>query len=437
MYRVCAAALGCTLMAGSAAAADNNPPNLEAARQLLSTGESAQALAQLEPELLQFAGHPDYDYLIGQAWLAQGQTGQALFAFERVVMVDPSHSEARLKAAQILLDRGDAGHAQELLQPLVRATLDATRRQELARLLQVQAAAVAHDEITFSGYIALGLGWDDNVTSGPDASALVIPNFGLTPTDLGSAARDSDLMGSVETGVTLQKTLAETTSLTSSGGLSQGFNRGRKDMTEGMVYLDLGLQHRRDNEIFGAMVMAQEYLMGESVYRHSQSARLSWRHQMERTSALTGYVQHLKFDFPENAIDNASRTVSGLMQDGATGERRWRYGFYAGKEVSQDDIRPHFSYRLWGVHLGGTLPVNDKLSWSIAAAYEERRHLATDALYFVTRLDTTHSLGIAADYQLSPHWHLSPRVTYTRNVSNLALYDYTRNTFALQLRWEY
>nr|WP_319564066.1 surface lipoprotein assembly modifier [uncultured Rhodoferax sp.] len=421
------------------AMAQEDAPSLVSARQWLLRGLPAQALAELEPGLMRYAGTPDYDYLLGLAWQGSGDTGQALFAFERVVMADASHVEARLKAASILLERGDERHAAELLQPLATLPLTSDQQQVLERLRRDVAQAEGGRGLSLSGYLALGVGGSDNVTSGPDSPQLLIPLLGNTPTALGTAARDQDQMATVEAGLTLRKELDASTWVVANGNLSQNFNRSRKDVKEGVVYLDLGLQKRMGKDHWGATLLAQNDLVSDAVYRSSLGARLNWVHPWSEDSRVSGYLQHLRFDFPDHAIDNAARMTVGLSHDGATsrGARHWQYGLYAGKEVSKDDIRPHFSFRLWGVHLGGSVPVNDQLVLSLGLAYEEQRHLATDALYLVVRRDSNRSLGLAADYKLGERWHLIPRYTITRNMSNTALYDYTRNTFSLQLRWDF
>ena len=438
-YREIFVAVGLWGLMG-AAKAQGDAPSLESARQLLDRGMAAQALAELEPGLMRYAGTPEYDYLLGLAWQGSGDSGQALFAFERVVMADTGHVEARLKAASILFERGDARYAEELLQPLATLPLTAVQKQALEHLRMDVAQASGGSGLQVSGYVALGVGGSDNVTSGPDQTTLWIPALGSTPTALGSAARDQDQMATVEAGLTLRKALDGRTWLSANGNFSHNFNRSRKDVKESMAYLDLGLQKLVGAGHFGATLIAQNDLVSDTVYRRSLGGRLNWVQPWSEHSRVSGYVQHLTFDFPDHVIDNASRRIVGVSHEGTVAgraEHLWQYGLYAGKEVAQDVTKPHFSFRLWGVHLGGSLPVNDRLVLSFGLAYEEQRHLVTDALFFVVRRDANRSLGLAADYKLSERWHLIPRYTTTRNMSNAALYDYTRNTFTLQSRWDF
>lgn len=437
-FRVLAAGIGLQLMVG-AVLADVGAPALAEARRLLAAGQAAQAVSLLEDDLLRSAGNADYDYLLGLAYHQSGKAGEALFAFERVAMVDPGNADARLKAARINLERGETASAKELLAPLSKQKLGAGLQQEMERLRTGIASAARAEGVALSGHVLAGIGWDDNVTSGPNQSALVIPNQGPTPLALGSAARDHDSVGMVEAGLSLRQALDDDTWLTGGGSLRQGFNRARKDVKEGAVNLDLGVLRRSGDDFLGATLLAQDYLVSDTVYRKSLGARLNWIRPLAAQSRLNGYFQHLDFDFPDHAIDNAVRQLVGVTHEGvAEGSGApWQYGFYGGKETARDPTKPHFSFRLWGAHLGGSLSVNDRLSLSGGVVYEAHRHLAEDALYLVTRRDATRSVGIAADYKLDERWHLLSRYTYTRNGSNTALYDYSRNIFTLQLRWDF
>ena len=436
--RILAAGIGLQMAAGAVLA--NSGLALSAqAQRLLDSGHTAQAIMLLEGDLLKSAGNADFDYLLGLAYLRAGKAGEALFAFERVAMVDPDNTDARLKAAQINLDRGDALAARELLAPLSQRELPAAQQQEREQIRAGIANAVRAEGIALRGYVLAGIGRDDNVTSGPGKSALLIPGLGAAPTALGTAARAADSVGILEAGLSLFKAVDADSWLVANGNLGQGFNRLRDDVKESSVNFDLGIYQHNGNNVFGATLLAQDYLLSNKVYRHSRGVRVNWIRPVSARSRLNGYIQYLDFDFPDSAIDNAVRQFAGLTHEGtADGSTRlWQYGLYGGKETAKDSSKPHFSFDLWGAHVGTSLPLNDKLSVSAGMVFEAHQHQARDPLYFVTRRDTMRSFGVAADVKLGERWHLIPRYTYTRNASNTELYDYARNTLSLQLKWDF
>lgn len=439
VWRRRAAGLALLCCVGAALAAAP-APDLSEARRLLAAGRAEQAAALLERDLLDHAGRADYDYLLGLALLQAEQAGAALFAFERVVMVDPGNIDARVKAAQIVLGRGNAAAAADLLAPVATFHPTGAQQREIERLRGLIGAAAGGADLVLRGYALAGIGWDDNITSGPDRSALIVPVFGPMPTQLGGAARDHDRHLVTEAGLSLRAALGEDTWLTGVGSFRQHDNHRRKDVKEGVADLDLGILRRSGEDFLGATLLAQGYLLGSTLYRSTVGARGSWLHPVDARSRLTGYVQCAEFDYPDHVADNARRSVVGAMGDSvaAAGGSAWQYGAYVGRETAHDPPHAHFGYRLFGMHLADTLTLRDDLTVAAAALWETHRHVAADGLHpDIHRRDSQLSLGVAADYALGGNWHLVPRYTYTRNLSNIELYQYARNTFALQLRWNF
>ena len=128
-----------SLFAGGAYAADS-APSMQEARRLLNEGRAAESAALLERDQLSYAGNADFDYLLGLAWLKSGKSGEAMFAFERVLMSDPANADARLRAAQISAERGDAAYARELLQALEEGRLTPPQQQDLDKVRATLAA---------------------------------------------------------------------------------------------------------------------------------------------------------------------------------------------------------------------------------------------------------------------------------------------------------
>lgn len=433
-----AAGLGLQLCAPPAFARDDSPL-LDQARALLAAGQGEQAVELLNRDLLRSAGTPEYDQLLGQALHRAGRPGEALFAYERVLMTDPGNVEVRLKAAEINAERGNATLGRELLAPLAGQGLSPPQQQALERINAVLAAQGGAGRASAQGYVLAGVGWDSNVTGGPDQQSLVIPILGSTPTDLGSAARAHDQVSVVEAGLTLRKPLTESTWLIGSGNARQNFYPSHSANQEGIANLDLGVVTGSERNIFGVSALAQDYMLGNKLYRQSLGGRLNWVHTFENRQQVSSYFQYVDFDYPDHAIDSSVRRVVGVSSEYAPAGKSWilQYGAYGGVDYAKDPSKRHFSYRIAGLHAGGNLPFNDRLSLTFGAVYETHEHMAEDALYREWRNDSMRSIGISADYRVDDNWHLVPTYAYTRNVSSLELYDYSRATFMLNLKWEF
>lgn len=430
--------LGVLLSWTAATPAAGAAPDLVEAVRLLDAGQAEQAAALLETNLLQFSGETGYDFMFGQVLYRAGKPGQALFAFERVLMSDPEHLDARLWAARICAERSELDDARELLLPLAGRVLDESQRHELENVRRAIAAAASSAPLALRGYVAGGMGGDNNVTSGPDQGLLVIPGISATPTDIGTAARARDTVGMLEAGLSLQKPLGENWWLSAGGSLYQGFNSRRKDTIEGYESLNLGVLKRSESDFLNVAVLAQDYRVSHASYRYTLGGKASWEHAFSDNSLLTAYYQKLVFSFPVHAVDDATRHTAGVTRDRVTGNgTALQYGLHGGEEVAKDATKPHFGFEFYGANAGIGIPLGARWAFSAAAVYEQRDYLASDPLYLLVRQDKVGSLGFALDYRMGDNWHLIQRLTHLRNASNAPLYDFTRNTYTLQFRWEF
>jgi Tfp pilus assembly protein PilF len=435
----------------TASFAERSSPNFEEAHRLLNEGKSAQSAALLQQDIQNFAGNAEFDALLGLALYQSGQLGEAFFAFERVLMSQPENVEARLKAAQISLERGNVRYASELLQALLGQQLSHAQQQEKIKI----EAAINNDSsarsFSLRGYLSSGIGSDNNVTSGPAQTALIIPALSNQPRppppqrplapvpyQLGTATQDQDQFGMLEAGLSMQKTVGNHTWISGEGNIHQTYNSVRADVNSGYSNLNLGVLTRNGHEFFGAALLGQSYQVANVNYRNSLGARANWTHVFNEQTSLTSYLQQLAFIYPNNAIYNTTRRILGVtVQSNASDEIALQCGIYAGNEVAQDSSRPSASFQLKGASVGGNIVFNRDLSLAIAANYESHRHDAADTLYYFTRIDSLWTAGTSLDYKLNKSWHLIPVYSYTRNSSNTELYDYKRNIYMLQLKWDF
>lgn len=442
LKRRLAAGLLCLLpVAGAHAGSD--AANLDEARRLLDSGQVGLSAALLEGELMNLAGQPDFDYLLGLALLRSGRAGEARFAFERVLMAAPERIDARLQVASLSADGGDPALTGELLAPLAGVTLNA---EQQARFAAIHARLAQRDGAGFAlrGYLSAGLGYNSNVTGGPNQQRLLIPglsppNQPPTPTDLGSATRAGDQFGMVEAGLALAQSLSRSTTLRGNLVYNLSPTQTRDDVADGYLNLDIGLNHREGGNNYGVTLVGQDYRVGYQSYRRAYGGRLNWARTLGDASQLGIYAQYLALDYaqPQDVINNARRSLAGLVGDTQGKTVSWQLGAYGGEERAKDASKPHFSYWLWGSHLGLGIRLGERWRLALGALYEARNHLSTDPLYLKMRRDSQRTFGINLDYALSPNWHLIPQYTASKNLSNAELYSYSRQTWMLHLRWDF
>ena len=84
--------------------------------------------------------------------------------------------------------------------------------------------------------------------------------------------------------------------------------------------------------------------------------------------------------------------------------------------------------------LGGEFDLGDKAAIISGASVEHRNYDALDPLFLTGRRDKQYDVSLGVRYRFTETISIRPRITYTHNDSNLALYDYDRWTASIGAR---
>ena len=443
---VCLLLLGLSLAAPAHAVPEDDSRVLAQASRLLEAGRSEEALRQLQHLESQLAGRTDFDLLLGQAFVRTGDWSQAQFSLERVLIQDESHHAARLAMAGILVQRREMVLAEQELDRLAADNPSAATRREMAAIRQrIREASVASGGAgtRTTGYVKLSLGYDDNVTSGPDADALLIPAYSATtPTSLGSSAQDGDALAMLSVGGTVRHPLAADHGLLGGLSLSQNLHTGRHDEDEGYGNLYLGGYGQAGQELFSLVALGQLHGVEGALYRYHWGGQLNWQHRIgDGNDWWNSYVHYINYTYPDSADDNAERYGLGvnLLQESGPGKSptRTQYGLYGGIEAARSSGVDYVGYDFLGGKVEVVHPAYANIDLLAGAAYEWRRHDGAETLYRTTREDDQFSLDLGLDYTFSERWHLTPSVHFTHNASNLDLYEYDRLMAGITLKREF
>ena len=117
--------------------------------------------------------------------------------------------------------------------------------------------------------------------------------------------------------------------------------------------------------------------------------------------------------------------------------RRWFAGVGGGRERTLDNTARHLGYWFAAGQAGTETPLSDRTAVLAGVSAEHREYAARDPLFLADRRDTQVDASLGLRYIVMRAISLRPRVTYTRNFSNIDLYDYSRVTASLALRAEF
>ena len=91
----------------------------------------------------------------------------------------------------------------------------------------------------------------------------------------------------------------------------------------------------------------------------------------------------------------------------------------------------------FAAQVGAELPLTERLAAVVGAAVDMRRYDAPDALFLTKRNDERLDVSAGLKFALIDNLFFQPRATWTRNWSNIPLYDFDRWTVSAGVRFEF
>ena len=164
----------------SPSAAHADPAVIERAKAALAAGNAKQAFADLAPLQDRLSGQPEYDYLLGVAALDSGRIDEAIIAFERVLAMIPNHAGAQMDIARAYYAAGSFDLAEAAFLKLRESNPPAAAQQAINRYLEAINSRKAQTRAGWAGYGELSIGYDSNITGVPqDFGAAAEQSFAL------------------------------------------------------------------------------------------------------------------------------------------------------------------------------------------------------------------------------------------------------------------
>jgi tetratricopeptide (TPR) repeat protein len=415
---------------------------LAQARALMQRHDPAAAYDLLKPLETDRAGNPEFDYLLGIAALDSGRYTEAVFALERVLVVNPKHVQARAEIARALVQLGEVETARRefetVRQQRIPPEAAATIQKYLDAIEQVQAGT----RTTLGAYLELGLGYDSNVNSGTSTSQFTVPALpGLGLATLNPAAvKQEDGLAYLAAGASVRHPVNPTVALLANIDANQRLHFDKNDFDLGNAALNLGAEiNASPRSKFLLALQGQRMIFDWRRFRDSYGGIAQWQHQIGN-GVFTAYVQYARLDYPGQDIRNADRTVGGIAYAHAFGGSYAPVlfaGVYYGHEDERNSSRPDFGHRLVGVRIGGQLTLTQALSAFAFGSYEDRNYGGPVPGFFDDRADKQTDFRLGLAYKPAKLWTITPQVAYTDNKSNVPFTDFDRAQALITVRRDF
>jgi outer membrane protein len=432
-------ALGCLLLALQSAWAQD--ALLQNAQGLLANKQAAQAYQLLSPQESARAGQPEFDYLLGVAALDSGRITQAIFAFERVLALQPGNSLARAELARAYIAAGETDTARNQLAQ-VRAAPDvpSEARASVQRLLSSLEPGAAAKPLRF--YVEAGLAHDSNLSGGPNITSFAVPALGLTFALAPASQQRGDSTFQIGAGLAYTHALSSATDLNAQ--LNWRTTRPSKEDTLDTSSIDgsLGIAHTIAATRYSLSLNLASLSFDGDQYRKTTGLTGQIVHKLSEASQLMGFVQLAKLDYPTQALRDARRTVIGGAWGTALSPATSAYlGLALGGEKADQAAGAEFGYRLTGLRAGAEHALSSQMRLFASLGLEWRKHRAIDSVFLGKRSDRQLDLALGMHYQLAPtsygQWRITPQLSWTNRDSNFNVYEMRRTQLGATARLDF
>jgi len=425
--------------------------SLERARTLLSSGNAAQAYAELAPLAREMAGNAEFDYLLGVAALDSAHIAEAIVAFERVLAMIPQHAGAQMDLARAYYALGSYDLAEAAFIRLREANPPAPTLAAINRYLD--AIKERRHEATpgFKGYGELAIGYDSNLTG--------------VPSDFGAAAnRTFGIPGVVPTGNAIERSAAFVQGIIGGDyyrplgggwtGFAGGEARGRAyrhesdfNLTAGEVRL--GALRRFDADQWRIVANYSPFFQkgaepSEPKITNDRTIGglgLDWRRSLDTRTQVGLGLQLSAVRFPDNEIEDFDQVLvqlSWLKSFEAKGAPM----LYLTAFASDDRASNHLdngatkSKNLGGVRSYLQYSVTPKLQVfaGLGGVYRRDKDVGARGAEDVRGRDTYGEAAIGLGWQFREACALRLQYVYTRNASNIDIYDFNRYEITSAIR---
>jgi tetratricopeptide (TPR) repeat protein len=393
---------------------------VQKALALEASGKVADAFFLLDAQETARAGDPDFDLALAIVANQTEHYTRAIFALERVLLLQPQNARAHAELGRAYFSVGDnAGAKRHLnLAKTNGAPIEAART--IDQLLQSVERVEADSQSAWRGFADFGFGYDSNPGSAPPASK----GTGFAPLETAYS--------SVTLGLSGRAVLAPRWSLIGTASVNARINETKAvAFDSNQMDISVGPSYHVDRSDFAVVGLAGSADVNGVLVRTTGGVMADWTYRLDAFRQLNTYYQTTRIIYPTGTYRNVDRNVVGgsyghQFKDGLA----IFGGLYVAEETSVSRV-PSSGHDAFGGRIGVQKPFDATLALFATLTYEDRDYKQT------TRSEQQHGLNLGVSRVVARVWRLTPQWSYTRNVSNNVYNDYEKQVLSVSVRREF
>lgn len=398
------------------------------ATNFLKANEPSKSYNLLETEYKKGNFDNQTLFLLGTSAKLQNDFDNAIKYFEELLSRDKGAHRVRLDLASLYYQKQNFDKAKELLLIVKSSNPPKKVGDNIDNFLAAIEKGVPKNwNISFS----LGYLYDSNVNAGPNTDTVLMYNLPFTLSS--DAQENSDQAIQYSFGFNHIKQL-DTFAWQSSVGVNVTDYRNIHTLDSKSIYLSTGPSFKKEKATYSVPLIFNTSIIGHQNRYYSISKGISpqMSYQLKPNLSLSASLSlqnktyYKASDKESNSITFSPSTRYFLNQSSFV-----NLGAYFGKENSKTETSSNNSK---GLNLGYYKAFNQKLNVYLSTSINQTDYDGIEVAYSKSREDTSKSLSGNFSYFIEKiNSNLSLNLSYTKNTSNIEMYDYDRKQVGLTL----
>ncbi|MFW6307286.1 MAG: tetratricopeptide repeat protein [Campylobacterales bacterium] len=383
-----------------------------------------------------YGQNPQLFFYYGRSALETKRYEQAIEAFEKVLILNPSHTRTKLELARAYYEIGQYDEAKRLLESAQSdPALPAKVKKSVKNLLT--NISMKKKESIINGFAMIGVNYDSNVYAGnEDDFGVFIPAVGNIQLE-GSKAQE-DYYNSNIIGLNHIKDIGEVGSwVWKSNGilLNNNYRRYTDKNLFGIVLTTGPSYFGKDYELYFPFSVSKIW-QGGSSYVNDISQGVRWTRRVDETFTFSaGYKFSKAFYTQEQNNNNDNAQHAFTMSATKFFTPKWNVALgakLASSKATRNDTGQTGNDEKEG-SINTTYQATDNLSFTVGALFRNKSYNVADTLYGygTQRDDNYQSYSLSTLYSLSDSSSIKASVADMQNHSNQGAFDYDKTTVGI------
>ncbi len=397
--------------------------NLTKLEQLVTQSNYQQAWEQAQQLAKTHEGDPRFDYLYGISALETGHYDVAVFALDRVTVNQPNIIRPRLELARAYLNINNDIAALREFKEVLRLNPPATVQRNVNRYIQVMSkASDTNKKWIIDGLVSLVTGYDSNANFGAETSVFDTPVFGSVTLKDSSIKQDSPFV-ELRTQLNSRYIASDAQSWFFNSKLNHKHFNDAKAFNLSELNLEGGSVFAVGRQQYQLSLRHQLIHVDDHAFSSTLGLQAGLAHELATNKILATSLLIENYDHKQQDLRDARRYgVSGNYRFSANNTRH-QLGLSFGHEQPEKKAGKHYTRNTVGVAYTAEHAWDAVNSSFISTQFQHRQHRASDPIYAKKRKDKRLLFKIGHTMRVAKNWSVFANISYTKNNSNLNLYD--------------